>query len=48
MYQNINYNFQLLLEENDEVYLELASDDYLYAVDNYRLTISGELISLIV
>ena len=47
-WQNLSYKFELLLEQNDEIYLSLLEGDYLNAGDqNCSITFSGELITKI-
>ena len=44
-FQNIHYQFELLLEENDKITLETeANNDILYASGTARLTFSGHLL----
>ena len=43
-FQNLSYNFELRLDQNDKVYLTIESGDYLYTDRIMRLFFSGELI----
>ena len=45
-HNNVNYQWEVDMQEGDEINLRLVGDDTLYATSGYRLYFSGQLISL--